>query len=287
MNLLEKVDAINVYKRGANRAPHKPLYLLLLFAAVQKQKPRLHLFSEIEQLLGNALRLFGPRTASVHPEYPFWWLQQDNLGEVWPNSPTAYELRKNRSDPKKTSLLKVGAKGGLLDGDYKTLLSKPELLGFLCHRILDKHFPISLHEDIMDFFDFSLSRNLKPCHNADGNNFREEVLRAYGFKCAVCGFQSSQEVGFAGVESTEIIWRNHGGASFASNGIAMTTIHRKLFHLGLFTLTPEYQLKLSVHLSDGKSIGLKDGKRIQLPVDATQFPSLKSLDWHRRWVFRM
>lgn len=285
MSLLARVDAINVYKKGNNRAPHKPLYLLFLLSAVQKGRSRLIDYSEIDETLGTALRLFGPRTASVHPEYPFWWLQQDGLSEVVPGSASAYELRKNRNDPKRKSLLSVGATGGLLETDYHTLIQNPQLLAFLCHRLLDSHFPVSLHEDISVLFGLDFGRVSDDADSRD-DPFGGRVLEGYGFTCAITGFVGSPEVAFAGIEPAEIVWRNHGGSSDPSNGIAMTTIHRKLFHLGLFTISADYRIVLSPVLIDGVPIGLREGNPINPPKDLERLPSVGGLAWHRRWVFR-
>jgi putative restriction endonuclease len=286
MNLIEKIDAINVYKKGTNRAPHKPLYLLFLLASHQKDMPRMMPFCDVSRVLTEALRLFGQRTASVNPEYPFWRLQNDGLSEVVPASPSAYELRQSNNDPKKSSLLKNGAKGGLIKSDFDLLAKHPELFNQACHRILDHHFPASIHEDLLDFFGIDLGfEPAKPDHLMS-HDFRSAVLLEYGFRCAISGFQSSPAVKHAGIESAELVWRNHGGPSTVSNAIAMTTLHRKLFHLGLFTIDDDYTVRLSPDLGIADSVGLKNGRSMSLPSSASLFPSLTSLAWHRRWVFR-
>jgi putative restriction endonuclease len=286
MNLIERINAINVYKKGANRAPHKPLYLLLLLSSLQKGLPRMQAFSEVSPVLSEALRLFGTRTASVNPEYPFWRLQNDGLGEVHPASPAAYELRRSNNDPKKSSLIKKGATGGFGEVDFDALSKHPGLFSEVCHRLLDNHFPASIHEDLLDFFGIDLGQHSDQKGYRKSQEFRSVVLAEYGFRCAISGFQSSPIVFHAGIESAEVIWRNHGGSSLVSNAIAMTTLHRKLFHLGLFTINDDYTVMLSSDLGNAKSVGLTSGKRISLPNAAPSFPSLSALAWHRRWVFR-
>lgn len=286
MNLIEKIDSINVYKKATNRAPHKPLYLLFLLASKQKGMPRMQAFSQVNPTLSEALRLFGQRTASVNPEYPFWRLQNDELSEVHPASPSAYELRESNNDPKKSSLLKTGATGGLIKADFDLLSQHPELLNEACHRILDNHFPASIHEDLLDFFGIDLSSQFGLPDHLKSYDFRSEVLSEYGFRCAISGFQSSPTVKHAGIEAAELVWRNHGGSSTVSNAIAMSTLHRKLFHLGLFAVNDDYTVMLSPDLESAESVGLRSGKSILLPASASLFPSITSLKWHRRWVFR-
>jgi putative restriction endonuclease len=286
MNLIERIDAINVYKKGTNRAPHKPLYLLFLLASQQKGKPRMLAFSEVSSILSKALQLFGHRTASVNPEYPFWRLQNDGLGQVHPSSSSAYELRQGNNDPKKSSLLKRGATGGLIEADFDLLAEQSQLFDEVCHRILDNHFPTSIHEDLLNYFEIELGSQFRQKNILKSHEFRSAVLSEYGFRCAVSGFESGPNVNFAGLEAAEVIWRNHGGLSVVSNAIAMSTLHRKLFHLGLFAIADDYTLKLSPDLGSAQSVGLRSGKSVSLPTSSSLFPSLNSLAWHRRWVFR-
>jgi putative restriction endonuclease len=286
MELLNRLDAITIYKRGNSRAPHKPLYLLLLLARLRKGEPRLHSFEAISPNLSSAIRRFGTCTRTVHAEYPFWRLQNDDLAEVIPGSPSAYRLRKGNSDPTRVSLIQSKAEGGLLERDFVLLKKDPALQSFVCHRILDTHFPASLHEDILRFFEIDLAVNPSTDLEAESKAFRDATLLNYGYRCAISGFSSDAAVGYVGLESADIIWRNHGGENRGSNGIAMTTLHRKLFHLGLFTLTDNYEISLSSYLSVGGSVGLVQGRTIELPSQPEFLPSLPSLKWHRRWVFR-
>jgi putative restriction endonuclease len=286
MNLIDRIDAINVYKKGANRAPHKPLYLLFLLASKQKGMPRMFAFSEVNHVLSEALRLFGQRSASVNPEYPFWRLQNDALSEVHPSSPFTYELRKSNNDPKKSSLIKNGAAGGLIKADFDLLTRCPALVSEACHRVLDNHFPTSIHEDLLNFFGIDLGSQLALPDQLNSYDFRWAVLSEYGFRCAISGFQSGKAVKHAGIEAAELVWRNHGGSSAVSNAIAMSTLHRKLFHLGLFTIQDDYTVRLSPDLGSAGSVGLKSGESIMLPSSASLFPLPMALAWHRRWVFR-
>src|SRR5262245_50527103 len=75
--VLERFDRLNVWKRGGQRAPHKPL--LVLYALGQWQRgDRADLpFREVDRDLTDLLKEFGPPRQAHHPEYPFWRLQRD------------------------------------------------------------------------------------------------------------------------------------------------------------------------------------------------------------------
>ncbi|OQX02085.1 MAG: hypothetical protein BWK73_43820 [Thiothrix lacustris] len=77
--LITRITALNVWKKGDQRAPHKPLMLLLAMARVHTDQPRLIPFDGIEKKLTQLLQDFGPSRASYYPELPFWHLQSVDI----------------------------------------------------------------------------------------------------------------------------------------------------------------------------------------------------------------
>src|SRR5206468_7124932 len=80
--LQQRFRHITVWKRGAERAPHKPLLLLYALGKCQRGDSRVIPYAEIDPALQKLLREFGPPRKSYHPEYPFWWLQNDGVWEL-------------------------------------------------------------------------------------------------------------------------------------------------------------------------------------------------------------
>jgi putative restriction endonuclease len=287
-DLLDRLDKVLVYRQGEMRAPHKPLYLLFCIASMQHGLPQLQSFEVVNQALAKALRRFGPRTQTVHPEYPFWRLQRDNLAKV--TTQGELEFRKSNSDPTKSSLLKANACGGLKDEDYALLNSDAALQSLVVHKIFDSHFPPSIHDEIIRHFDLILCDP----HARDESTemgFRKSVVEAYNNRCALTSFSVSSGGVYVGIEATHICWPQMGGNDKVSNGIAMTTLHRKLFHLGLFKIGSEdYRVHVSQHVRDDStallSLTALDGAPLNLPMNEEHWPSKQALKWHARWVFR-
>ena len=81
-DFLEKIELINVWKRRGQRAPNKPLLLLLAFGRVLDEGERLMPYSQIEGQLKELLKRFGPPRQTVHAEFPFGRLPNDGLWEI-------------------------------------------------------------------------------------------------------------------------------------------------------------------------------------------------------------
>lgn len=287
-NLLDRLSKINYYRKGNQRAPHKPLYLLYCIASIQHGLPRLQLFKDIEPILHEALLRFGLASKKQNPQYPFWRLQNDNLAVVEPL--VGYEIRKSSDDPTKSSLIKLGARGGLTPKDHDLILSNIALQTQCTHMILDSHFPRSIHEDIINFFNLRIL-NARYADKQTDTEFKKRVLEAYENTCAVSGFSINFRDGFPGLEAAHICWPHSGGNDEISNGIAMTTLHRKLFHLGIIGIHPtDYSLIIS---SQASQLGSKpayriksEGEKLTLPRDKKHWPRRSALEWHYKWVFR-
>ena len=286
-HFLGRLDRILVYKKGDQRAPHKPLYLLFCIASLQHGLPRLQGFDKSSQVLGEALRRFGPKVASVHPEYPFWRLQHDDLAVVEVDGPL--EFRPSNNDPKVTSLRKQKARGGLAEEDYSLLMGDLELQSIAVHKLLDSHFPASIHDELIRYFNLKLNDP----HSKDvttERDFRESVLAAYGNACALTGYSLDYCGAYLGLEAAHLCWPQVGGNDEISNGIAMTTLHRKLFHLGLFMVNSNYKVQVSSQIREHEeaklSLGELQGRQISIPDNPKNHPSAKNLRWHAKWVFR-
>jgi predicted restriction endonuclease len=77
--LLECFSNLVVWGSGEKRAPHKPLlilYALACFARGQFEVP----FSEVEPVIIQLLREFGPARKVHHPEYPFGACKMTKFG---------------------------------------------------------------------------------------------------------------------------------------------------------------------------------------------------------------
>jgi putative restriction endonuclease len=283
--LMGRFDGLGVWARGDQRAPHKPLLVLIALARLQNGFFEDMLFTTLAPQLAILLREFGPPRLSVHPEYPFWRLQQDGIWNVSADGPM--ESRKSNTDPKKSELIRRHAKGGFNGEIKESLMRNPELISKIAIMLLDKHFPQSIHRDILSCV--GISTDLESPQRRDPR-FRQRVLTAYEYRCAICGFDVRLGSVSMGLDAAHIRWHQAGGPSDESNGLALCVMHHKAFDLGAFTVRQDGTLLISDQVNG--TTGLQDhllafhGRLIRKPQKPVWAPLAQHISWHFREVFR-
>src|SRR5580658_4228827 len=95
--ILEQFDRLNVWSRGGQRAPHKPLLILYALGRWSRGQTGDIPFRDAEPILTSLLKEFGTRRKSDHPEYPFWRLQNDGVWTV--HAPPDLAPRRGNTNP--------------------------------------------------------------------------------------------------------------------------------------------------------------------------------------------
>ena len=63
--------------------------------------------------------------------------------------------------------------------------------------------------------------------------FAEEVLRAYAYQCAMCGFDGALGRYPVGIEAAHVRRHSQEGPDEISNALALCALHHALFDLGV------------------------------------------------------
>lgn len=286
-DLLERLRCLNVWKRNGERAPHKPLLVLLAFGALFRGQARMIPYDEIDKPLQDLLREFGPPRQSFHSEYPFWRLQNDGIWEL-ANAQFVEERASNR-DAKKSELLKYGVSGGFTAEVFDALVKDESLLRTAVYLVLESAFPETYHEDILsavglkDVFESVIRRKRNP-------NFRDLVLRAYEYQCAFCGLDLRLGGRELGLEAAHVKWHQAGGPDTANNGLALCSLHHKLLDRGAMGISPDLRIKVS-QLATGNAGFLSwvmpyNGARVREPQASDNLLENEHIEWHTSEVFR-
>jgi putative restriction endonuclease len=249
-----------------------------------RNEGRLVAFNELAEPLTRVIRQYGPPRKSVHPEYPFWWLQTDGLWEIPTVEPLARSV--GHSQPKKSELLRVGSQGGFPEAVWKEFKSDPELVGRTARLLLDAHFPPSLHEEILNSAGLSLVGEFRP--SRDGQ-FPLVVLSAYGHRCAVCRYDVKLGTAEVALEAAHIKWHQAGGPDRPENGLALCAIHHKAFDRGAIGISDALTILVSCHLHGEKVqdwFQAFNGRTLLMPTRKEWIPNAQYVKWHYREVFR-
>jgi putative restriction endonuclease len=285
--ILERFDELNVWSRGGERAVNKPLLLLYALGRWSQGDQGDIPFREVNEKLTKLLKEFGPPRQVLHPEYPFWRMQNDGVWAV--HSPVSLTPRQSNTDPLKSELLAHNVQAGFTDDVKAAFRADPALVTEIAARVLEQHFPESLHSDILAEVGLSLDTRSAQVSKRDPQ-FRQRVLVAYEFRCAVCGFDLKLGTVPIALDAAHIRWHQADGPDVESNGLALCSLHHKMFDLGAFTVRHDRVLLVS-ELVNGvvafeEALFRHHGKGIRKAQRPEWRPAAEHLDWHRDEVFK-
>ena len=282
--ILTRFDELNTWKQGDQRAPHKPLLVLYALGRWQQGKVEIT-FKEAEPELTALLREFGPPRKSDHPEQPFWRLQRDGVWSV--QAPANLPQKKGDDIPKVGALRSHDVRAGFSPEVQAALAADPALVARISTQLLERHFPESLHQDILNAVDLTLET--VTAQRKRDSKFRQRVLKAYEYRCAVCGFDVRLGSVSIALDAAHIRWHQFGGPDVECNGLALCVLHHKTFDLGVFTLADGV---LFVSDQANGTAGFQEsllafhGKPIRAPQHPDWKPEPGHLEWHGREVFK-
>jgi len=168
------------------------------------------------------------------------------------------------------------------------LLNDSALPGEVVSLVLNNHFPDSIHEDILEATHLDQLQTAKPKRDP---KFREEVLRVYGYRCAVCGFDLRLDNVPLALDAAHIRWHQANGPSIISNGFALCALHHKLFDRGAFSLSDTLRIEVSARVNGSarleEYLTRFNSISITLPNVRSARPHPDFLRWHRKEVFHL
>lgn len=297
--LRERFRGLRQAPHGGGRAPHKPLLILLMLGRHRRGERNAALFAEIREPLAGLLRDFGPpSTGAPNTVDPFWRLQNDR-GNIWVvRGSFGGRVSEETTPPTIGRLLESRAEGNFSPDICRALLERPQYIDALATDLLAGHFPPSLHEEICA----ATGLELVPGYDEEKRDeprairdpeFRSRILRAYEYRCAVTGWDLRVGHALAGLEAAHIMWHVAEGPSTETNGLALNSLHHKLFDLGAFTLSLEEEVPLilvSQECHGGTAVESMllgyHRKPIRPPQDPGWLPNREFVRWHQNQVFK-
>lgn len=285
---LARVLSLRVWSRDGQRAPHKPLLLLMVLARLQREEPAMVSFGELEAPLTNLLRDFGPARRSHHPEFPFHHLASDGLWKI--STPDGGDAR-----PLGTSVARLRQSGaaGRLDPAFEAALHDDgRFLAATARVLLDGNFPSTLHEDLLQ----RLGLELAPLEVAAPSRrraaaFRDQVLVAYEYRCAMCGYDGWLDRDAVGLDAAHVRWWAVGGPDTIDNALFLCSLHHRLLDRGALGIGPDRTVAVSQRFV-GRAAAARShvldlsGQPLLTPQTPHPPIAQRHAEWHAREVFR-
>ena len=295
--LLSRLSHLRRAQVENQRVPHKPLLLLWLFGRFATTGTTLVSYQEAEEPVSRLINDFGPPVTSpsrarqraampfVHLERELWNLRDEVGGELSPEVPE-----------RRSWLINRGAVGQLRP-EVERLLADPATLAAAVRQLLDLHFTPTLASLICDAVDLDPATletsSLQPESRSRPRRrpgFAEEVLRAYGYGCAVCGFDGALGRNPVAIEAAHIRWHSQQGPDEVANALALCTLHHALLDLGVLGLSVDLQVLVSplyvARTPAGQAVHTLHGTPLRTPQPGRPAPATAHITWHGRLVFK-
>ncbi len=291
--ILGAFDRMRVWQRGDRRAVHKPLLVLYALARIINGDATMVDWNDAEPHLKDLLEEFGPDGSSQTRHNPFWHLKTDGLWQL--EGPADLLARPPAATPTLTELRKYHVQGGFPADLADALSRNPDLVVAIARRIVDAHFPESIRDDVLAAAGLPPVSTENPIPGEGRRRrdpaFRDNVLIAYQYRCGICGHDLRLGRQTVGLEAAHIKWFQANGPDIVPNGIALCSLHHKVFDLGVFTILPDaYQIVFSQHLNGNDETTARflshQGACLILPQSLEYFPEPGFLEWHSREVFK-
>lgn len=284
-DIIKKFKSLNVWKRGNKVAPHKPLLVLYAIGKFQRGENQLIPYTEIAEKLAELLREFGTGQSNPRPHYPFWRLREDN---VWKVTNADLIKQTSKGDAHITDLKRHRVSGSFHE-EISYHLQRDSSLALEISENMLNHFRSSIHKDISQAVGIEYPVDT-PNRRKRDPNFRENVLRAYEYKCAVCGFDVKLRHQPVALEAAHIRPRKNGGPDIEENGLALCSLHHQLFERGVFTLSEQLEILVSEYANGSTGLGKWlmrfHGKKIKRPQNQMYYPRINFIHWHFKEEFR-
>ena len=120
-------------------------------------------------------------------------------------------------------------------------------------------------------------------------NFRKNVLRAYGERCAITGLRLINGGGRAEVEAAHIRPVEHDGPDIVSNGLALSGTAHWMFDRGLVGIADDLAILVSRQTNDPDAVKsmINASGKLLTPERLADRPRAEFLNWHRENSFKL
>lgn len=269
------------------RSPHKLLLVLLALGRLARTGSSALPWSEARTELATLLEDFGPvskTSPAASAAYPFTRLRSDGVW-VLDESVPMDQVR---------PLVDLAPTGRFVPA-VEAQLQDVAVLYATARAVAEAEFPPSLVADVLtaagldpdDVYGTTTVARL-PARKRS-SSWAASILEAWDRQCAFCGFDGQLGSGSVGLDAAHVRWFNHDGPDAPDNGLALCSLHHRLFDRGALGLSAAYRVQVSGSFSARTEAGRRvyDLHDVELqPRPGTPVPAAAHVAWHGSQVFK-
>ncbi|MBW4659915.1 MAG: HNH endonuclease [Drouetiella hepatica Uher 2000/2452] len=307
---VKKFSKLRVDRAHGSVAPHKPILLLSVIELLQQGEIQQNQIFLSAELISTFLKYWTHLGSDIHRSdiaLPFYHLTGDGFWHLSPN-PGFESTIAAKVKLKSLTALRNAVNYAFLDDDLFNLLYDSESRSYLITAIVqewfsewEREFQTLYQVDAFQEFQLRLFEKGGETYSVEDladeaktvvrdAAFRKIVVSLYGQRCAFCRLRiislDSQNI----VDGAHIKPFSEFRDDRFDNGLALCKNHHWAFDRGWFGINEDYRIIIphdrftEESPQDTRSMKDFDGELINLPTQATHYPRLESLDWHRqRW----
>jgi putative restriction endonuclease len=286
---LERLTALRQYQGDGNRAPHKPLLVLLALGQLASSGSSVMPWSVVQERLGGLLAEFGTAASNgaSSAAYPFTRLRSDG---VW-------QLSRDVPNDSLGPLNEEPIDGHFTSEIEQELSMSSETLNAVARVLVENQFPLTIAPDVLTAVgldpDVVFGSPAAMVTATQGRkrdaSWRRQIVADWDRSCAFCGYDGALHGAPVGIEAAHIRWFNFGGPDDLDNGLALCSLHHKLLDRGAIGLRDPGTIFVSDAFSAvgevGRSVYELHGRELR-PRPGTVLPAEEHVLWHRREVFK-
>lgn len=284
--VLTQLASLRQHQHQGRRSPHKRLLVLLAIGRLAAEGTSALGWSTTAKKLADVIRDFGPPSSTSPMQsaaYPFTRLRSDRI----------WTLDHDVPDDNVRPLADHQVVGRLVPGLEKAL-TDPEIACAAARQLVEAEFPPTIAADVLiavgldpDAVLSAAARGAVPRRRQ--GTWPAAVLTAWDRKCAFCEFDGQLGAATVGVEAAHVRWFGFGGPDELDNGIALCSLHHKLFDHGVLGLSADLRILVSADFTSRTPTGrsVYDLHHCSLrPRPGTALPAAAHVAWHGAQVFK-
>ncbi len=284
--VLACLSSLRQHRRGGKRSPHKPLLVLLALGRLTNSGTSALSWAADAGKLAALIRDFGPPSTTQPAQaaaYPFTRLRSDGIWTL------DHDVPMDRVQP-----LTAENVLGRLDPRLEYALRDPGVAAAAARHLVESEFPPTVAPDVLAAVgldpDTVLGATGTPATRRQRqSSWPAAVLQAWDRQCAFCGFDGQLGAATVGVEAAHIRWFAFGGPDTLDNGLALCSLHHKLFDHGVLGFDLDLRITVSAKFTSRTATGrtiYQLNKRPLEPRPGTTPPAPTHIAWHTDEVFK-